>query len=60
VDWFRAVSTGPVTPLVLSVTTVGDVVNLGVTCRSTVFSGLDIERIKCDFLEMLKRLETCP
>ena len=60
VDWLRAVSTGPVTPLVLSVTTVRDVVNLGITCRSTVFSELDIERIKCDFLEMLKRLETSP
>ena len=60
VDCFRAVSTGPVTPLVLSVTTVGNAVHFGVTCRSTVFSGLDIERIKCDFLEMLKRLETYP
>jgi NRPS condensation-like uncharacterized protein len=59
-DYFRAVSTGAVTPLVLSVTTVGDMVNLGITYRSTVFSGLDIERIKGDFLEMLKRLKHCP
>jgi len=58
VDCFRAISTGPVTPLVLSVTTVGNAVNCGVTFRSTVFSGLDIERIKGDFFEMLKRLQS--
>lgn len=57
VDCFRAVSTGPVTPLVLSVTTVGNTVNCGITFRSTVFSVLDIERIKGDFFEMLKRLK---
>jgi NRPS condensation-like uncharacterized protein len=57
VDWLRAVSTGPVTPLVLSVTTAGKVVNLGVTWRSTVYSELDIERIKDDFLGMLERLK---
>jgi hypothetical protein len=59
-DYFRAVSTGPVTPLVLSVTTAGNIVNLGLTYRPAVFSGLDIELIKCDFLEMSKRLKDCP
>lgn len=50
-DYFRAVSTGPVTPLVLSITTVGPVVNIGVTYRSTVFSPAEIERIKGCFLD---------
>jgi hypothetical protein len=60
VDCFRAVTTGPVTPLVLSVTTVRDVVNLGITYRPTVFSGLDIGQIKDDFLKMLEHLENRP
>src|SRR6266850_3565536 len=57
VDYFRAVSTGPVTPLVLSLTTAGDVVNVGVTYRSTVFSAEEIERVKNSFLDHLKQME---
>ena len=60
IDCFRAVSTGPVTPMVLSITTVKDVINLGITYRPTVFSELDIGQIKGDFIEMLKRLKTSP
>jgi len=37
VDYFRAVSTGPVTPLVVSITSIGQVANVGLTYRSTVF-----------------------
>ncbi len=50
VDYFRAVSTGPVTPLVASITTIGPVANIGLTYRSTVFGAPDIERIKASFL----------
>ena len=50
VDYFRAVSTGPITPLVASITTVGQVVNIGLTYRSTVLGAPDIERIKTSFL----------
>ncbi len=57
VDYFRAVSTGPVTPLVLSLTTAGDVVNIGVTYRSTVFSAKEIERVKNAFLDHLRQME---
>ena len=57
VDYFRAVSTGPVTPLVLSLTTAGDVVNIGVTYRSTVFSAEEIERVKNAFLDHLRQME---
>jgi hypothetical protein len=50
VDYFRAVSTGPVTPLVASITTIGPVANIGLTYRTTVFGAPDIERIKASFL----------
>ncbi len=53
-DYFRGVSTGPVTPLVLSVTTVGDRVNIGVSYRTTVFSRTAIEDLQQRFGEYLK------
>jgi hypothetical protein len=51
-EYFRAVSTGPAVPLVLSVTTFNNFVNIGVTFRKSVYSAVQIERIKNDFLEM--------
>jgi NRPS condensation-like uncharacterized protein len=56
-DYFRAVSTGPVTPLVLSVTTVRDVVNIGLSHRSTVFSAQNAGQIKNDFLKLVADLK---
>jgi hypothetical protein len=56
VDYFRAVSTGPVTPLVLSVTTAGDRMNIGLTCRTTVFSAATIATMKDDFLQLVRSL----
>jgi NRPS condensation-like uncharacterized protein len=53
VDYFRAVSTGPVTPLVASITTIGPVANIGLTYRPTVFGEPDIERIKAFLLDPL-------
>ncbi len=50
VDYFRAVSTGPATPLVVSITTIGPVANIGLTYRSTVFGAPEIERVKACFL----------
>jgi hypothetical protein len=41
--YLRAVSTGPITPLVLSVTTVKEVANIGLSFRKTAFSELEIE-----------------
>ena len=52
-DYFRGVSTGPVTPLVLSVTTAGDRANIGLSYRTSVFSPTDIEGLKRRFLEHL-------
>ena len=50
-DYMRAVSTGPVTPLVLSVTTVGERVNIGLTYRSTVFSAAEIGQVQSRLTE---------
>ena len=44
-DYFRAVSTGPATPLVLSVTTVGEAANVSISYRQAVFSAEDIKLI---------------
>ena len=57
VDYFRAVSTGPAIPLVLSVTTVRDHLNVGLTYRSAVFSAPEIEQVKHSFLESLNHLK---
>jgi hypothetical protein len=60
VDYFRAVSTGPITPLVLSITTIGRVANFCLTYRSAVFSALDVEHIKNSFLGPLEPLAATP
>jgi NRPS condensation-like uncharacterized protein len=56
-DYFRAVSTGPVTPFVLSVTTVNQTANIGVTYRKTVFDVRDIAQIKSLFLDGIEQLK---
>jgi NRPS condensation-like uncharacterized protein len=53
-DYFRGVSTGPVTPLVLSATTVGERMNLGWSYRTTVFSKDDLDRLQARFREHLQ------
>ena len=57
-DYFRAVSTGPATPLVLSITTSGDAAQVGVTYRRTVFSAEQIQRIETGFLGAFAELES--
>jgi len=56
-DYFRAVSTGPATPLVFSVTTVRETVNVGLSFRRTVFSGDDLGLIRSELLKALSGLE---
>ena len=56
VDFFRGVSTGPVTPLVLSVTTARNVVNIGMTFRTATFTEEHIVQIKKNFLKILGQL----
>ena len=56
IDCLSAVSTGPAVPLVLSVMTVGDAVNVAVTYRPVFFSEKEIGRIKQGFVEMVAGL----
>jgi NRPS condensation-like uncharacterized protein len=51
IDYLRAVSTSPATPLVLSVTTSGNTINIGFTFRSTAFLAAEMEQVKNSFLE---------
>jgi hypothetical protein len=55
-DYIRGVSTGPVTPLVFSVTTVGDRANIGLVYRRAVFSDAQVEQMKRDFLSAIHDL----
>ncbi len=55
-DYFRGVSTGPATPLVLSVTTVGDRANVGLSYRATVFTPREIEQVRGNFMQDLEQL----
>jgi len=56
INYFRAVSTGPATPLVLSTTTTGERLNVGLTYRTAVFSKADIHLIKTQFLECINQI----
>ena len=56
VDYFRAVSTGPATPLVLSITTIGGGVNLGLSYRTACYSTTEVEQVKYCFLESVQQL----
>jgi hypothetical protein len=56
-DYFRGVSTGPVTPLVLAVTTIRDRANIGLSYRSAVYSPEAVEGGKRRFLDELAQLK---
>lgn len=56
-DYFRAVSTGPATPLVFSITTAGDRLNVGVSFRTAVFLKPDVERVQDVFRQLLTSAE---
>ena len=57
-DYFRAVSTGPATPLVLSLTSFGLITNIGVSYRTAIYSGAEIEFVKKCFVESVRELQT--
>jgi NRPS condensation-like uncharacterized protein len=57
-DYLRAVSTGPATPMVLSCTTVRNRVNLGLSYRTTVFSRSDVDQVRRDFSQALEELSS--
>jgi hypothetical protein len=54
-EYFRGASTGPMLPLILSPTTLGDQMNVAVTYRTTAFSRSRIEQIMASILDQLKR-----
>jgi hypothetical protein len=56
-DYLRTVSTGPVTPLVLSVTTFGKAVNLAMSYRTSVFSRPEISAVRDRFVAAVRGLE---
>jgi hypothetical protein len=60
VDYFRAVSTGPVSPLVFSITTVNDVLNIGVSFKPSVFSRGNVDGIIAAFSNSLDALRDHP
>jgi len=60
IDYFRAVSTGPITPLVLSITTVRDIVNIGLTYKKTVFTPSGVKTLISDFRKHIQRIEVEP
>jgi hypothetical protein len=55
-DYFRAVSTGPATPLVLSLTTFGGRVNCSITYRTSFFSAEQIATARERFLAAARGL----
>lgn len=57
-DYFRAVSTGPVTPLVFSLTSFGPRTNVGVSYRAEIYSPAEIELAKTCFVESVRELQT--
>lgn len=56
-DYLRAVSTGPMTPLALSATTFGKGVNLTMSYRTSVFSKPDISAVRGRFVAAVRGLE---
>lgn len=56
VEYLRAVSTGPATPLVLSITTIGGGVTVGLSYRSACYSAAEVEQVKQSFLASVRAL----
>ncbi len=56
-EYVRGASTGPTLPLVLSPTTLGDQLNLGVTYRVAAFSPKTIQGIVARFLDQIEQPE---
>ena len=56
-DYLRAASTGPGSPLIFVITTVGEVVNVGVAFRTAAFSRATVDRIVDEFAHGLAGLD---
>lgn len=55
-DYFRAVSTGPATPLVLSVTTFGERVNVAMSYRTAVYAKAAVAAVRERFVAAIGEL----
>ncbi len=56
VDYLRGVSTGPITPLVFSVTTVGHGMNVGISARPSVFPAERMKALESGLRETIRSL----
>jgi hypothetical protein len=54
--YFRSVSTGPATPLVVSATTIGERMQIGLSYRATVFSEEDVGQVQARFIDAVEQL----
>ena len=55
-DYVRAVSTGPLAPMILAFTMVGDVINLGISFRTTVFRRDAVDGLAAAMLDSIRTL----
>lgn len=58
-EYLRAVSTGPLAPLVLSITTLGEVLQVGLTYRSAVIPRSAVDGLAAEFVRRISMLPTC-
>jgi hypothetical protein len=59
-DYLRAGPTGPLCPMVFAVTTVRDVLHVGLTYRTAVFSEGVIEGVASEFVRCIESLREEP
>lgn len=57
-DYFRAVSTGPITPLVMSITTARDAVNIGLSYKPSIIPAAVVEEMKACFVSRVQGMKT--
>ncbi len=55
-DYLRVVSTGPLSPMILAFAMVGDVINVGISFRTTVFRRDAVEGIAAAMLQSIRTL----
>jgi len=56
IDYIRAVSTGPLAPMILAFTMVGDVINVGISFRTTVFRRDAVDGVAAAMLHSIRTL----
>lgn len=55
-EYWRGVSTGPLTPMVCAISTVEGIANVGISYRTAAFERRTVERIAADMLSCIKSL----